>query len=64
MTRSDAMEECYNGARIGHCKFSTDEYVYCDKMHRLIDECGYEMPWDEFWELRSGIDYEEDWFLK
>jgi hypothetical protein len=64
MNRKDAMDECYNGARIGHWKFSVDECVYCDKMHRLIDKYDHEIPWDEFWELRSGIDYEEGWFLK
>ena len=62
LSREDIMDLAECGYKIAHKSFSSDEYVFYDgKVYR--DEAGYNMgnKFGEFWTIRSGGDWENDW---
>lgn len=61
MTRQEAISFSKATEKpIRHRYFSPGEYVFY-KDGKLIDEEGYVLPEIEFWSLRSGEVWENDW---
>lgn len=46
---------------VAHVHFLRDEYIFKDDNGDLIDECGNVLDEKEFWEIRSGQYWEENW---
>lgn len=61
MTKSEAMSFAIStGKPIRHKYFSKGEFVHYVG-NKLFDEDGNELPINEFWNMRSGGYWEDDW---
>lgn len=61
MTRSEAMSYLVSTGRpITHINFKENEYVAMEDGH-MVDEQGYRVSWNEFWEIRNGFGWLTGW---
>jgi hypothetical protein len=62
MTRQQAIDAAKEGKLITHRYFSKEEYVTY-KSGRLVDEQGYHLKEDVFWEIRKEPIFDEGWSI-
>lgn len=55
MTKQEAIQALKEGHKVRHKWFSNDEYLYMENGELCDEVCTY-LPFDEFFELRSGKD--------
>ena len=62
MTKQEAIQALKEGHKVRHKLFSNDEYLYMENGELYYEVCTY-LPFDEFFELRSGKDWEDGWLI-
>lgn len=60
MNKRQAIEAIYAGKKLTHRLFTPKEWVRMEK-DNLVSEDGYLLSFSEFWRLRTGDSWNEDW---
>lgn len=65
MTRQEAVEAMIAGKKVTHSTFTADEFITMENgnIKTILDEQGYNLPADEFWELRQQPEWDDGWSI-
>jgi hypothetical protein len=64
MTKQEAISLMKSGKKLSHKHFTDDEWVKTDATGMIyILEDGVELTPDEFWQWRTDIAWESDWYI-
>lgn len=63
MTRQEAMALLISkpNTKVRHYNFSNGDFVYINDERQFKDEENGFVIWDEFWTMRQGGQWENDW---
>lgn len=65
MKRQEAMALLISkpNTKIIHISFSKGDFIYVNDNNEFKDEDNNFLIWDEFWYIRKGGSWENDWFI-